>query len=399
MQFNYRALNSRGKQMLGQISAEDERAALRQLQRQSLTPIEVQALDAAVDKKTVRRKASTIERVVLIQQLVTLLKAGVSLDEAVDSLADSISHPQLAHALGEIKLGIRRGVSFSESLRSSGIELPRYVHQLARAGELTGQLEKSLGRAARQWSYELKLRGELRNALIYPIILVVSGISAVGLIFAIVVPKFTKLLAKAQGDVPWLAKAVLATGQFVNENILLILLALGVGAAALGWALRDAAARQGLWDLVMRAPLIGDWLKEADIGRWASLLSTLLSSRVELTQALAMAQDAVVGSHMRHRLEQVLAAVRGGRSLADALSAAQVISATGNGLVRVGERSGELAAMLRSLAELYDESGRNRMKRFLTLLEPVAILLIGGVIGLIMTGIILAITSVNQISL
>jgi general secretion pathway protein F len=102
---------------------------------------------------------------------------------------------------------------------------------------------------------------------------------------------------------------------------------------------------------------------------------------------------------MRHRLEQVLAAVRGGRSLADALSAAQVISATGNGLVRVGERSGELAAMLRSLAELYDESGRNRMKRFLTLLEPVAILLIGGVIGLIMTGIILAITSVNQISL
>jgi general secretion pathway protein F len=140
-------------------------------------------------------------------------------------------------------------------------------------------------------------------------------------------------------------------------------------------------------------------LLEADIGRWASMLATLLASRVELTRALELAQQGVSSTRLATNFAQVTKAVRGGSSLANALRESDAITATGYGLVKVGERSGDLPGMLRSLATLYIESGRNRMKAFLALLEPVAILSIGGVIGLIMTGIILAITSVNDIAL
>ncbi|MFZ1643039.1 MAG: type II secretion system F family protein, partial [Candidatus Contendobacter sp.] len=159
------------------------------------------------------------------------------------------------------------------------------------------------------------------------------------------------------------------------------------------------ATRQWTLDAASRAPLLGGWLRQAEIGRWAALLGTLLNNRVELMRALELSGRGVRLSLFRDGLHQVGVAVRRGISLSQALAEHAGFDATSCNLVRVGERSGELPRMLQSLATLYAENGRQRMKRFLLLLEPAAILLIGGVIGLIMTGIILAIVTVNDIKI
>ena len=129
------------------------------------------------------------------------------------------------------------------------------------------------------------------------------------------------------------------------------------------------------------------------------MLGTLLENRVPILKAMELAQDGMRLNALKHKLQQALREVRGGKKIAEALSGGQILNVTGLNLIRVGERSGELPKMLRTLAGLYETSGQQRLKRFLILLEPVAILTIGVVIGTIMVAVMLAITSLSNISL
>ena len=156
--------------------------------------------------------------------------------------------------------------------------------------------------------------------------------------------------------------------------------------------------RARVLEMLSRLPIIGSWLTEVEIGQWSAMLGALLENRVPIITAMELAHDGVRLNSLRHQLQQALREVRGGKKLADALASTRSLNATGLNLIRVGERSGELAPMLRALATLYENAGRDRMKRFLLLLEPAAILLIGGVIGTIMIAIMLAITSMSTLS-
>jgi general secretion pathway protein F len=164
---------------------------------------------------------------------------------------------------------------------------------------------------------------------------------------------------------------------------------------ARAWSRPQVRAR--LHERLEGLPVVGPWLVESETAGWAKILATLLANRVPLLDALGLAREGVRSPQRSARLEEAERAVRAGMPLADALEEQAALTATGYNLVRVGERSGELPSMLRSLGRLCEDAGRVRMKQFLALLEPAAILVIGGVIGVIMIGIILAITSANDI--
>lgn len=396
VKYQYSAVDAQGKSIEGTVQAEHPRAALRELQRQGLTVIDLRQAQALVRVGAGRLPGSQ-ELLMVLHQLTTLLESGVTLNEAVTSLAETQPQPFVAQAFTEMAAQLQRGTGFAVALRQSGLPLPSYFQHLAEAGELTGRLAEALRGGLTQYQYELAITAEFRNALIYPIILIVSGIAAVMLIFVLVVPKFAAMLTKTKAAVPLLSQWVLGLGMFVNQHLEVFMLGgvtLAIVAATL--AVRPATRQRAL-DAAGRAPLLGSWLRQAEIGRWAALLGTLLSNRVELMQALELSSRGVRLSRFRDGLNQVRVAVRRGVSLSQALAEHVAFDATSCNLIRVGERSGELPRMLQSLATLYTENGRQRMKRFLLLLEPVAILLIGGVIGLIMTGIILAIVTVNDI--
>jgi len=399
MRFSYRALDRQGKPLSGEIEARSPRGAGRVLEKRGLTVVAIETPTVASAPRRAAKPPKAGELALLLHQLVTLLEAGIALDEAVDSLARTQSHPFIAQALRTLGRELRGGASFSQALRASRLPFPAYVHQLGEAGELIGDLPRALKGGLAQMEYENAVATDIRNALIYPAILVVSGLAAVLFIFILVVPKFSNLLTKSHGDLPWLSTVILTLGQWVNQHLLLAGagVALAAGLAVLAW--RHPGFRQRCRDWLAEAPLIGPWLREAEIGRWATMLATLLGNRVDLLKALELAAQGVGIGPLRDRLARVGAAVRQGAPLSKALEDQQTLSAMGYNLVRVGERSGQLPAMLRSLAQLHLENGRQRMKRFLILLEPIAILTIGVVIGLIMIGIILAITSVNEIQI
>ena len=246
--------------------------------------------------------------------------------------------------------------------------------------------------------YEERVRDEMRNALIYPAILVVSGIAAVLLVFLVVVPKFASLLKSSKAQIPEISVWVLKTGLFVKENLLLFGLS-GAGLVMFVLALsRSSAVRARSLELLSRVPILGSWLNETEMGRWASMLATLLENRVPILAAMELAEGSLRLNSLRYRLQPALREIRSGKKIADAMEGTHLLHVSGLNLVKVGERSGELPKMLRTLALLYENAGRQRLKRFLVLLEPAAILLIGGVIGFIMVAIMLAITSLSNVS-
>ena len=396
-QYRYQALNAEGTQLRGTLVANSEREAVRMLDRRGLSVVALEAGATAANAMHWRqRRLRHQDMLVSFHELATMLQSGVALAEAVASQVHAGQHPRLAAAFESISAGLRRGQAFGDALEAAALPLPRYLPILVRAGEQAGMLAQALADGVAQMEYDEQVRGEIRQALTYPAVLVAAGLGAVLMMFTFVVPRFASLLERG-ADLPFLAAAVLHGGMFARDNFAWLAVAVVAGGLLLARSFATPAGRARWHERLERMPVIGTWRIEAETASWAKILATLLANRVPLLDALRLARDSVRTTQRQARLDEVVRAVRAGTPLADALEEQSALTTTGYNLVRVGERSGELPAMLRSLGRLCEDAGRVRMKQFLALLEPAAILVIGGVIGVIMIGIILAITSANDI--
>ena len=393
-QFNYEVFDRQGRRLTGQAEADSAAEVVRRLTGDGHTVVDVSERRTEI-RIGGRRRLRAQDLTVAFHELATLLESGVSLGDAILAQGKGTRHPALAAGFTAIGKALTQGENFLGALRASGLPLPDYAFHLVEAGELSGELAAALRQAVGQMEYDQKVAGEFKSALTYPAILVTAGTAAVFFVFVFVVPQFSNLLEQGN-DLPLLAEVVLRTGAWFNENALLVAAGAAALAAMLTALFRRPAAQQRCMDGLARLPLLSDWLSEADTAKWASVMSAMLASRVELMDALGLAARGVRISRRRAGLKRAAADVRGGVSLAEALEKQDALTPTGYNLVRVGEQSGQLAQMLRSLATLYEQNSTRRMKRFLNLIEPLAILLIGGFLGSIMIGVILAMTSVNE---
>lgn len=395
--FKYEATNAQGVLMRGVLEAVDDLAAYRALQTQGLLPMMI-APSVSIGKG-VKKKLTFSVRTQAIAEMATLLRAGVAISEALPSLRKGHANTPLGVIFDDLYAQLRAGERFSDALAKSKLALPPDVVQMIRAGDASGHLSEAMQKALERMTFLESTRQELRNALIYPVVLVVSGISAIVLIFALVVPKFHKLLAQGGDKVPLISRVVLDVGMFLHDHWLAATIFLGAVAALIWALLQQAPVRRAAEELLLSLPGVGSWLLQSEMGRWTHSLGALLSSQVPLAQALNLSNDSVGVGSVKARLATVRSQVRSGERLTDALERQNLIDPMGGNLLRVGEQSGRLAEVLVSLTRVYHEGARQRMKRFMLLLEPVAILLIGGAIGTLMVAIMLAITSLNDIAL
>lgn len=405
--FSYRALDVDGRTCQGVVIAGDEASAIRDLLQQGLMPISVNApsTPGAPVKSRGRSdlsggdRISGADRVSLVQELATLLGAGISLAEALPSLAQAYAAHPLGVALAGLDREVRAGQRFSEALTRSPLGLPPYVVALAEAGEAGGELAGALRDAAVQMEHERRIGQELRNALVYPAVLVLSGVLAVLVIFIGVVPRFASLLKSSRADVPEISRWVIESGLYMKQH----LLAFGLGAAGLvllaAVALSQPGVRAALLNEMSRAPVVGPWLMRMEIGRWTTVLGQLLANRVPIITALLLSSGALRLQRLRADLAGAPRELERGRPLSDVLGGLAWFPPTRLNLVRVGERSGELPRMLAVLGAMETDAARTLQKRALALIEPLAILVIGAVIGFIMVAVMMAITSLNTVAL
>lgn len=393
--FDYIACTAQGQEVKGSIKAASQAEAARLLLQQKLTPVDIQPPVTGSGQRMPR--LTTQDKLTALQELAAMLQAGVAIADAVESQSDSAAHPVMRAAFARMSKTLRHGGSFAQALAEVELKLPLYVDYLVRAGELSGTVGPALRDACEQMEYDLQVREEARSALIYPCILVLTGITAVFLMFLFVVPSFVNLLDQAE-SLPWLAWAVLSAGRWSNNNQLLLLVMVSLAVAAPFGLLRIAVVRLWMLNRLESLPVLGEWLVQTDIAAWARVMAALSKNRVELTVSLDLASAVVRMPRRQFRLRRARQAVIQGSTLAQALQDESCLNDTGYNLVRVGEKTGQLDGMLLALSALYTRQGQQRMKKVLLMIEPIAILLIGSAIGTLIIAIILAITSANEIA-
>lgn len=405
LNFSYQAADAHGRRVDGELMAASETAALEALASQGLRVFRIQAAAGApITDRRARsvngfyvRRISNLQRVWLFDELATLLESGVVLVEAIDNLRAPAPESALGVGLSLVNSKLRGGATLSTALSECGLALPRYVTELIRAGESTGRLAGAARAAAQQQLAEYEFGREVRNALIYPAVLVGSGVLAMLVVFVFVVPKFSSILDNPKAELPLISVWVLRSGVWLAANGVLVAGTLAIVMLALLWAMRQPNVRRAGWEAASRLPLARAWVRDTEAYRWSSMLGLLMQNRVSLLEALSQANATLRGRDMAARGKRVVDAVRQGKSLAAALTEQAMVDRSALSLVRVGEQSGSLDKSLITLASRYRSAGQQRVKRFLVLLEPVTILLISLFLGGVMISVILAVTSLTNI--
>jgi general secretion pathway protein F len=398
--FTYSGLSSVGQSVRGELVADHERAALRELNRRGLTPLSL-AIAGSAERRLprFRKRPGAEDRIRLMNELAVLIEAGVSLSDAIDIASRSPVYQIFGNALSNLGKDLRRGVGVPQAVRTNLPGFPRYVYQLTEAGDATGMLTGALKDSSLQMQFDERVRKDIRNALAYPMFLVTMGIVATLFIFLFVVPRFAAMLKDRLELLPMFSRGVFLAGLFLRDHILLVVISLILLIGALAALLRESSVRARLREAGARLPVLGSLFIEAEAGRWTATLATLLQNRVPLVQSLTLARDSLLLDSLKARLTQVERAVRGGSALAAALEDYRIFDETLINLIKVGERSGRLADMLKSAALLAEQNGRDRIKRLMALLEPASILVIGGLIGVIVISLFTAIASINNVPL
>jgi type IV pilus assembly protein PilC len=326
-------------------------------------------------------KIGTQEFLVFNQELATLLKAGMPLVQSLDILRQRVSNPTFKAVLDSVHDKVKAGSALSDSFAEHGSLFPAVYSASLLAGERSGNLEQVIRRYV---SYE-KIVGAVRrrtiSALIYPAILVTMMIVLVGIIVLKVVPSFSEFYANFGKELPLSTRIVIAFSNFVGSNLLLVTLLLAGGVVALVTWTRRPGAKAQFDKAILGVPWLGSAARKFATSQAARTLATLLGGGIPLVQALDIAARSLSNRYMAAELEATQQRVQEGQGFAVALAERGVFPDVAVKMVEVGESTGALQEMLNSLADFYDEEIDTEVERFIKLIEPALLVLMGIVIA------------------
>ncbi len=394
--FRYQALDAAGRSVSGVVQADTPREARTQLRVQGLLP-------AALDKVQKRarqpwaRGISVAELSLLTRQMATLLSSGLTMEQALAALIEEAEAPLTREVLAGVKAEVMAGASLAAALGSYARSFPEFYRALVHGGEESGALPTVLEHLADYLDARQALRQKTSLALLYPILVGVVAIAIVGGLLVYVVPQVVQVFQQSRQALPWLTRALVGLSEFLRAAWPYLALAGVGGAVAARMALRRDALRRRWHVLLLRLPWLGPLIRGVDTSRFASTLAILVGGGVPLLAALASGARAMGNMVLYEAVERAIERVREGMSLARALGETRAFPPLLVHLVASGEMSGKLEQMLERAARLETRALERRLAVFLTLLEPVMILVMGAAVLLIVLAILLPIIEINQL--
>ena len=385
--YRYEAVNDKGKTVAGLIEAESMDHANDLLGARGLSPLSMRDETAAArsplwDKIALLLNTVHPEELILYtKQLSTMLKAGIPILRVVDILENQSENLRLKDISRQIGLDIRSGTTLSRSLRRHPDVFSELYCSMVQAGEASGALPQILQRLIYIITHEYQVKTEIRSVLQYPLIVLVSLITAfVGLI-TFVIPQFAKVYAKVKVELPFPTRVCLVLSKLFNEQWPILLLVLLAGALAVFLILRTAWGRYA-WDrLKLHVPLIGPLLLKSALSRFASIFSILQASGVGILDALKILSGTIGNAAISRELEGVQVHLEQGHGVARPLMAAKYFTPMLINMVAVGEEAGNLDEMLREVSLHYDSEVEYATRRLTTAMGPVLIVAMAFLVG------------------
>lgn len=397
--FRYEAVDAAGASRKGVVNADSARAARADLRGQGLVPIAVEqiAAEAAGGGGALRSRLSTTELALFTRQLASLLEASLPLEQAFSALLEQAERPYLRDLIASIRSEVMAGQSLSTALAQHPRDFADIYRALVASGEQIGQLARVLSRLADYIERRNALVQKVKLAFTYPAIVTVVAFAIVIFLLTYVVPQIVSVFANTKQKLPFLTVMMLAISDFVRNYGWMVALAV----AALFWfwrrLLKNPAIKLRWHAWLLDAPLFGKFERSLNTARFASTLAITTGSGVPILRALQTSRDTLTNVAMRAQVEDATTSVREGVGLARALSTHKHFPPMLIHMIRAGEVTGELPAMLERASSAQEQDLERRALTIAGLLEPALILAMGVVVLLIVLAVLMPIIEINQL--
>jgi type IV pilus assembly protein PilC len=344
------------------------------------------------------KKITEKDLALFTRQLSTMLRAGVPLMQSFDIISRGHSNPSMSRLLMDIRSDVETGTSLNQAFRKYPLYFDPLFCNLVAAGEQAGILETLLDRLATYKEKTLALKGKIKKALFYPVMVILVAILITAIIMYFVIPSFKQVFSSFGADLPYPTLVVIAMSDFVVANWYWLLFG-SLGAGYFGYqAWRRSPSFQRLVDRYMlKIPVIGELLQKASVARWSRTLSTTFAAGVPLVDALDSVGPASGNAVYKDATKQVQADVNVGTSLAQSMQNVGVFPNMAVQMTGIGEESGALDSMLSKVADYYEREVDETVDALASLIEPVIMVVLGVIIGGIVVAIYLPIFKLGQV--
>lgn len=400
--FEYKALDSRGKNKKGLLEADTAKQVRQMLREQGLTPLEV---SQAADKEKQQAKSggglfkatiSAHELSLITRQLATLVQSALPVEAAVLAVAEQCEKPRLKSMLMSVRAKVVEGYSLAEGLAEFPHIFDHLYRAMVAAGEKSGHLDQVLVRLADYTEQRQHMRSQITQAMVYPIILVVFAVAIVSILLGTVVPTIVKSFQSSKLALPWTTETVIAASNFIQNYWLFSLIAIFASIFAIKNALKKPKVRFWFDSRVLQLPFIGKVARGLNTARFARTLSILSSSSVPLLEGMRISGEVLANEKMKAAVAEAAVKVSEGASLKASLDQTKLFPPMMLHMIASGEKSGELEQMLERSADNQDKEFEALVNVSLKLLEPLMIALMAVIVMFIVMAILQPIMAMNN---
>lgn len=399
--FEYSGLDNQGRKKTGTIDGPGRKVVTQQLSDQGIYLTDLRETGAQrVRKLSFRfgmpRKLPTGELAAATRQMATLLGAGLSLDDALNTVNEQTDQPLLSKTFAKVREHVVQGGTLHEALAAHRHIFPDLFINMIQVGEDSGTLDRTMYRLADFLESQARMRARIQAALAYPLLMTLVGSGVLVFLFVFVIPKITTMLNELDRALPWPTLLLITLTDFLARWWWLLGLLLVVAVLALKRYRDSTRGREHIDSLLLKAPLFGRLQLLIVTARFARTLGTLLESGVPLLKALDIARNLLSNRILNQAIETVTLRVQEGTGLALSLKETTVFPPMLAQLTAAGEKSGKLEEMLFRVADTYEHQTDLSMTGMLSLLEPLMILVMGGIVGFVVLAILLPIFEASQ---
>ena len=402
--FQYSALDAKGEQTTGAVSAATEAEAIQQLRAKGLYPTQIseegkskgkgktapakaKAKAKAVSKGHVGGRIKPKSLMIFTRQLATLIDSGFPLLRSLTVLEKQEPNPVLKATVSALAENVQGGSTFSESLAQHPKIFNKLYVNMVKAGELGGVLEIVLNRLAEYQEKAQKLKNKIVSAMVYPVIVMFIAVAILVFLMIFIVPKFKEMFTNTDSELPLISKIVFGMSEFFLArplfvpNVVFVFIMFGIGVFLFNLWGRTSGGRVIIDNMKLKMPILGDIQRKSAVSRFSRTLGTLVTSGVPILQALNITRDTAGNVVISHAIEKVHEAVKEGETIVTPLQASGVFPNMVISMVDVGEETGQLPEMLLKVADVYDDEVDNAVTALTSILEPIMIVILALIVG------------------
>ena len=401
--YQYTAIDANGKKARGTVSAESAYAARKQLRLRSIHPSAITEISTQTNSKSTLKRAfykvNKVQIVDFTKQMATLLNSGIKLTEALSVMTVQASDERFRNAITDVRDRVMTGESFADALSDYDQYFDVIYVSMMRVGEVTGSLGSSLSTVAGFMEKRQRVESKVLTAMIYPIVLLFFCLCAVLILTTQVIPKISEPIIRSGQELPWITQQLMNLSYILTSWWVLVVLAgIMVIVILLGKYFRTERGAFLRDKAVLSMPLFGQLIKQRVVSRFASTLSTLLGSGLPMAESLRIVSEVTGNVLMKKAVQQARERIMSGADIASPLRDSGVISPTIAHMVSVGEKSGELEMMLKNISDDLEASTDVVIERLSAAIEPVIIVFMAVVVGIIAYATIMPILKMSSAS-